>query len=401
MRVLHISTSLRGGAGIAATRIHQALLSVGIESYLLSRDVSQSANGMVANSLGPLSAVLSKGTTVLCNASKRGSGTFVSPFSVETIQWDEVHDVKPDVLIIHNWFNMLKHPLDGGLASLKIPLVFVMHDERLYTGACHHAGSCRGFESVCRSCPQVRFWATGPVSSNTSRKRSNATRVQTLAIGPSQWITDRARMSSKLIDVDVIHIPNTIDTGIFTPSKRQASRRSFGICEESLVVAWQPGKGNDLFMQALSQAQSILSGQSLTLLHTGPTLKLPGNLNEIPVGRLASEAERADFWSAADVGLSLTEVDNFPNIVLESLSSGVPFVAPDVGGAGEAIRATEGGIVTARDGKLLGEALGKLLSDRHLRMDLSQSARVEAVSQFSFGSVGLRYLEALLRLLSM
>ena len=40
MKVLHVITTLNGGAGIACHRIHTALRKYGIDSEILSRDLS-------------------------------------------------------------------------------------------------------------------------------------------------------------------------------------------------------------------------------------------------------------------------------------------------------------------------------------------------------------------------
>ena len=48
MKVLHIATMDHGGAGIAARRIHEALLQMGVESHILCRFKRSSAADITA-----------------------------------------------------------------------------------------------------------------------------------------------------------------------------------------------------------------------------------------------------------------------------------------------------------------------------------------------------------------
>jgi glycosyltransferase involved in cell wall biosynthesis len=76
-----------------------------------------------------------------------------------------------------------------------------------------------------------------------------------------------------------------------------------------------------------------------------PSESGPADVAKTLVPPPQTESDRVEFWSAADVGVSMTSADNFPNVVLEALAVGTPFIINDVGGAGEAVRETGGGSV--------------------------------------------------------
>ncbi len=88
------------------------------------------------------------------------------------------------------------------------------------------------------------------------------------------------------------------------------------------------------------------------------------------------------FWAACTVGLTTTEVDNFPNVVLESIAAGTPFVAPSVGGSGELISRSGGGLVVERTADQLTEALVEVLKWGERRLGRMKRA-LDYVSQTS------------------
>lgn len=117
-----------------------------------------------------------------------------------------------------------------------------------------------------------------------------------------------------------------------------------GVDRSGLKIAWIPGKADHLLRDALAilQESQPRCYEQLSLVFPGR-----GGVKWFPrseaVPTLLSECDRGRFWAAADIGLLTSEADNFPNVVLESLSQGTPFVAPKVGGAFEAVADTGGG----------------------------------------------------------
>jgi len=247
---------------------------------------------------------------------------------------------------------------EGLLTNLGLPVVFTMHDERLFTGGCHHAGDCTGYTSNCRDCPQAKRLARPFVFSGHAESSRQLRIGRIAAVGPSQWIVDEARASSALAGVPIFHIPNTIDTKVFTSERRQRARLRLDIPPGATVLAWQPGKGDALLAEVAQRVRNAAPDRQLLVLQT------PGlEQHVIPtrtVSWLSNESDRADFWAAADIAFSLTEFDNFPNITLEAMTCAVPFVAPNVGGAAEAVSQTGGGLAVARDPEAIATALVRL-----------------------------------------
>lgn len=105
----------------------------------------------------------------------------------------------------------------------------------------------------------------------------------------------------------------------------------------------------------------------------------------------------AAYYRASDVYLHPARADTFPTTVLESLASGVPVVATDIGGIPEQVRslwesknappaplsAANGVLVQAQDRTGAGRAVELLLHQDDLRRHLGDNGSQSALSQFS------------------
>lgn len=393
MRIVHISTSIHGGAGIAATRLHKALLSAGHDSIMIARDSDSSVPNLITQQLPLAKRTLSRLSTVACHLAADKEGSFFSPYSLQTLTAPAIAALKPDAVIVHNWFNQLASPVAALRIFPAVPVIFVMHDERLFTGACHHADECEGFKQKCKGCPQTYDIVRARVSNNLESTRSLSRQPRVAAVAPSRWLLQQARKSTVAGQLKLHCIPNTLDPTTFNPCRRVTARRKFGISDDALVIAWQPGKGDDLYPATMRALASSSLQATPTVLYTGSDRPKHTPFGSIAAGRLSSEGDRADFWAAADVGFSLTARDNFPNVVLESLASGTPFVAPNIGGAFEAIEETNGGLAAERTPAAIAQAIRTILDDARLRKELSLNARSGLLLSYAPDVVVQQYLD--------
>ena len=177
-----------------------------------------------------------------------------------------------------------------------------------------------------------------------------------------------------------------VDTATFHPGDRSAARARLAL-PEGPIALWVgrmvPVKGLDVLLAAWPSVTGTRPDARLYLVGDGPEL---GRLRRLAVqsglsGTVAlpgprAQGELADWFRAADVTVLPSLSEGIPNVLLESLACGTPFVASDLVGVRE-IGAGEGcERVPAGDSTALAEALVRRLRE---------PCRSELPSRFSSG----------------
>ena len=172
MKVVHLSTSDMGGAGIAAKRLHLSMLDAGVESkfltlYKYGPDIKQhylvqeEARSMGGKLIKRLRSTLRYRLSFLYfdpgyYLKNRPSGYdhFSFPYSRIDL-WRNKILREADLIHLH-WV------ADGMLdyvkffKKLKKPLVWTLHDMNPFTGGCHHSDGSMEFISDCLDCKQIK-----------------------------------------------------------------------------------------------------------------------------------------------------------------------------------------------------------------------------------------------------
>ncbi len=115
--------------------------------------------------------------------------------------------------------------------------------------------------------------------------------------------------------------------------------------------------------------------QQVDELGVGAAVALPGSIANV-----------AGLLGACDVFVQPGWSESFPYSILEAMGFGLPIVATDVGGVGEAIEdGVTGRLVAAKDPGQLADATIELLSDRERAAALGEAARERMMSRFRLG----------------
>ena len=113
-----------------------------------------------------------------------------------------------------------------------------------------------------------------------------------------------------------------------------------------------------------------------------------------PQGHLASHADTAAFYRAADVFALSSDFDNSPNVVLEAMACGLPVVTTDVGGVREFVAEGAGGLVVPpNDAAGLAAALRTYLVSPINARSAGAFNRSRAITEFSWRASALRLLD--------
>ena len=100
------------------------------------------------------------------------------------------------------------------------------------------------------------------------------------------------------------------------------------------------------------------------------------NVHCVFTGYLSDEIALIMAYNAADVFVSSSLADNYPNVILEAMSCGTPCVGFKIGGIPDLIRHEETGLLAeARSAEGLAACIEKLFASQDYYQKLSQNAR--------------------------
>ena len=344
LKILHVTAYARsGGASVAACRLCAAQAEMGVNVRLLVQypeDVRAPWVVATRDVLKPLRPMLDRLPTLAWR--NRRTPHWSNAWLSNAATRQTIAMLSPDILHLH-WINhgMLSIS-DIGL--LTRPVVWTFHDSWPLTGGCHVPFDCENFRNLCGFCPELRSRREVDSSRrNMWRKREAWSTANFFIVVPSRWLADRAKTSPLFRHASVTVIPNAIDLKVFRPENRRLMRQRLGWPEHVRVVLLvahgahtDPNKGYDLWLGA----QECLRQQRLSIwpveVGTGPSRRASAMAIGATYRRLAP-AELAAAMAGADVVVVPSRLENYPNVIAESLACGTPVVAFRVGGIPEMI----------------------------------------------------------------
>jgi glycosyltransferase involved in cell wall biosynthesis len=395
-RVAHISP-VSGGVANAARRLHQGLLKVGVQSSLYRANASSE---QAADHIYPFPRPnpllrYADSASKLVNARMGLTGlTHVSSRFWSFPDADVIHLHGADA----RWFNL------NALKRLgrQRPIVWTMHDQHLGTGGCGYPqewDACEGWRKGCGDCPFARHegWWLDLTHYTFNRKKAILESLPALAVvAPNQWMLDFISTSAVTRKQTLRRIPYGIDTEVFSPSPTAQARRELGLPAEGkllLSVATklgQPRKGLQYYPSLLKRLRELNPDAELGLVLVGDQLPdaMRSEFNQhVPtyhLGHIDSAARLATVYSAADCFVITSRIDNFPNVVLESLACGTPAAGFRVGGLPDMIQSGKTGILAdLGDTDAMASGISSLINDTAELERLRATCRKEALEHFS------------------
>jgi glycosyltransferase involved in cell wall biosynthesis len=187
--------------------------------------------------------------------------------------------------------------------------------------------------------------------------------------------------------VRIVH--NGIEPAGAGPADRRVAELAEGgpvVCALTLL---RPGKGIETLIDALPTVLARHPHARVAIGGDGPDLQA---LCER--ARMLGVAEAVHFLGQSSDPLSLLRgaqifvhpswAESFPYVILEAMSLGLPIVASNVGGVGEALSGGESGaLVAPRDAHALAQALIELLGNPDRSARMGAAARLRFEQQFT------------------
>lgn len=339
MRVMSITSNLRGSVGKIVHDIHEGLIRRGVETEI---------------AWGRGSGLVSKGSFRFansCDVLADGVKSRLFDSAGLNSKWatkrllEEVERFAPSIVHLHCLhgyclnYPMLLEYLHGKRTSV----IWTHHDAWALTGHCAYfeSAGCYKWQIGCDRCPQKSTYPRSLLLDRSKRnwleKKSVYVRIANLTlVTPSYWLAEMIG-DSMLKSHPVRVIRNGVDTGVFYPRVSDTKMR-LGIDNKKLILGvsntWEERKGlNDflLLREKLSDEYAICL--------VGPANKaLLADRGIIHIDQTESQEELAVLYSAADLFVNPTYDDNYPTTNIESIACGTPVISYPAGGSAESAR---------------------------------------------------------------
>lgn len=204
---------------------------------------------------------------------------------------------------------------------------------------------------------------------------------------PSNWLASFAKDSFLMKSWPIKVIPNPIPTSIFRPWPKEIARSLFNLPQDKNIILFgalggtdDPRKGWEFLKVALKKIalrnenyHAIIFGQDEPKMK--PNLGMPINY----VGELQDNQSLAMLYSAADLMVVPSLMENLPQSATEAQSCGVPVVAFNCSGMVDVVENFKTGyLAKAYDSDDLGKGIEWVLNDKKRYISLAKESRRRA-----------------------
>jgi glycosyltransferase involved in cell wall biosynthesis len=228
-----------------------------------------------------------------------------------------------------------------------------------------------------------------------------------VATSPQEQQHMRSLVSTKgYIDV----VPCGTDIQRFGSIARQAARAELGIDQDAKVVLYvgrfDPRKGIETVVRAVNESQLRNSGKLKLIIGGGSTPgnsdgrerdRIEGIVQELGMTDIVSFPGRLNqdilpsYYAAADVCVVPSHYEPFGLVAIESMSSGTPVVASDVGGLQFTVISEKTGLLAPpKDVAAFKTAIDRILLNPEWRDELGVAARRHTTEKFSWDGVAVQ-----------
>lgn len=402
MKVLHIATMDQGGAGIAARRIHHALLRQGVESCMLVK-TKQSDDDTVEAAQPNLdlyhpssNSLVRKWEQVQRRRGKRL--TRVEQYEWQMLRLDRQYGAaytspvsnfdlsqnllvrQADVIHLHWVENFLDYP--SFFAQVDKPIVWTIHDENVAYGGFHYSDEAERLKDP-YSLIENDFLKI------KRQALTDGLNIHFVALSRmmEQFYHDKGIASH--FPVEVIH--NGIEPDRFQLFDRDYCRQILGVSSDRKVLCFCASDINDTHkgLSILVKALEAMNRSDITLVCAGKGSLPQCSFPVMGIGAIANPRLLSVVYSASDLFVLPSLQEAFAQTPLEAMACGCPGVAFPCSGIDELVNETNGVKCADFSEKALADGIIKAMSRLYNRQDI----REDAIARFNIDSIAQQYID--------
>ncbi len=399
MKVVHICTSLEGGAGICARRIVSATRSLGVDARVLVAKGNKQDYVDVIKPIYPWSKVwpiqkiqvlmniLGKWpkTVVLkkriSKELRNNQGTFTSPITDYTNIASHPWVQEADIVHLHWIGNFVDYK--SFFKNVKKPIVWTIHDENPGLGGFHY--------TLWKDKATDNLRRLDDEFCGLKKQAYNSINSMTL-VAISTMMKEFFSSNKLLSRFPSVIIHNGIFADDFTPISADCARQALSINNKRKVFLFisqdihEDRKG----LKALIDALEIINYPNTLLICLGKFKSIPNVSFEIRCeGFVGNNRLQSLYYSAADFYAMPSYQEAFAQTPMEAMACGTPVVAFPCSGASDLINQENG--VVCDDFTVEALVIGiKLAMSRSYSRD---TIRKNLINRFSYDKIAKEYIE--------
>lgn len=372
MKVLIVNTYDKGGAANSCKRLHYGLFFEGVASKLLLKHKQnnwlqsfcfvkpQKALSLIEKVENKVKRILKELNLFnnqnesknieqfFINQRSKGLEMFSFPNSDFDIMQSDFYS-EADIINLHWVTDFLDYT--SFFEKNKKPVVWTLHDMNPFSGGEHYEEKYLGIDTFGFPIRRVVTDEEKRIfKKNIKIKKQAVAKTDNLTIVvPSEWLAAQARASEVFKNKPVFCIPYGLDSETYAPRDKNYSREILNISKDKKVILFvadsmdNKRKGFIFLKKAFEQ----LENSNLVLCSVGNKNSNFDSIDGIfELGTIYDERLMSIAYSAADVFVIPSLMDNLPNTVLESLMCGTPVIGFPVGGITDMIQNGVNGFIT-------------------------------------------------------
>lgn len=336
--------------------------------------------------------------SLLCKTLHSGNPILHSP-AILPSRWPVMLNTS-DADIVHlNWVNAEMMSI-ADIGKIRKPVVWTLHDMWAFSGA-EHVSSDRRWSEPYSAANRPKHESGFDLNRWAWERKRRLWKRPMQIVTPSRWMAECVRQSALMCDWPVTVVPNTIDTEVWKPVAKNLARQLLQLPQDVPLLLFgamggtqEYHKGFDLLRAALSHLRGQIPGLELVIFgQLAPKEPVDFGYPVHYTGLLYDEISLSLLYSAGDVMVIPSRIDNFPNTGVEAHACGTPVVAFDVCGLPDIVEHRHTGyLARAFDPVDLANGLHWVLQDNTRRDELGKSARERAVKLWSYKTIAPEYL---------
>ena len=231
------------------------------------------------------------------------------------------------------------------------PVIWTLHDEWAVTPHCAYTLEASDMINGLYICPSIDtqpriLWD----NTNSLGKWKNEiySKSKLHIVTPSIWLKDRIEKTI-LNKQDIRLIHNGIDTSKFCKMDKINARSKLNLPLDKKIILFLATDAKNNTWKGWRYTEEVInnfSNNDDTIFLNVGNLSQHNDTDKVRyVGHINDLETLAQYYSAADMLLFTSIAENFPLVILEAMSCGLPIVSFDVGGVKEVVSHRENGYI--------------------------------------------------------